>query len=390
MEVMTKVRVEDSIILDVMSGDLGPEPAIIGANDAMKELGLKLILLGDDATILSIIRRKHCDELSAGIKAGQVEIIHGPDTILMTDSIKVVRTKTQASINIGIKLAGDSYYTDAADHSDSNKLSDKPSAFISAGHSGAVMTSAMLHMGRLKGIARPAIAVKLPTQTSTPESGGCVFLDSGAITECTPDNLRDFAVLGSLFARAESKSKSKNFLPRVGILSNGEEASKGTPLTRDAMKLISELSCFDARNSGDHTIGSFIGYVEGKELLKGNCDVVVTDGFTGNVVLKSLEGLGSSFVEFLKTEIKSSPMAMIGAAILSPVLRRLKRKLDYAEYGAAPLLGIKGYVFVCHGRSNARAYKNAILRTQTSLKNRYLAEFQELRLHSSERQAITQ
>lgn len=223
------------------------------------------------------------------------------------------------------------------------------------------MASALLHMGRLPGVERPAIAVKLPSLSED----GCVVLDVGANVDCKPENLRDFAIMGALFAQVERKRKT---LPKVGVLSNGEERSKGNELTRQAADLIEKLPCFQ----GPHAVGQFVGYAEGKEIFKGQIDVIVTDGFVGNIVLKSVEGLGSAVVKILKTEAKRNPLTILGFGLAAGVFRNLKRKLDYAETGAAPLLGVAGYAFICHGRSDGKAIKNALLRTQAALNSRYI------------------
>ena len=206
-------------------------------------------------------------------------------------------------------MAGESY-------SSREKLKVAPAGFISAGHSGAMMASALLNMGRLKGVERPAIAVKLPTLSDD----GCVFLDVGANVDCKPEHLRDFAVMGAYFWWSRQKDSG---LPKVGILSNGEEKSKGNELTRAAAELVDNLACL----KGDDRVADFIGYVEGKEIFKGEVDVVVTDGFVGNVVLKSLEGLGSAMISSLKRDARKSLIAPVGFLLLSSVFRNLKRKL---------------------------------------------------------------
>jgi glycerol-3-phosphate acyltransferase PlsX len=267
----------------------------------------------------------------------------------MEDSIRAIRSKPGASINVGCALAARAY-----------KEKNESTAFISAGHSGAMMASALMNMGRLPNVERPAIAVKLPTLSPN----GCVVLDVGANVDCKPEHLRDFAVMGALFAQVERRTPG---LPLVGVLSNGEERSKGNELTRAALALIEPLKCFQA---DEHAVGKFVGYSEGKEIFRGQVDVVVTDGFVGNVVLKSVEGLGSAVVTILKREAKSSLLTPLGFLLAAAAFRRLKRKLDYAEYGAAPLLGVAGYAFICHGRSNPRAMKNALLRALSAVEER--------------------
>jgi glycerol-3-phosphate acyltransferase PlsX len=223
-------------------------------------------------------------------------------------------------------------------------------------------------MGRLRDVERPAIAVKLPTLSPD----GCVLIDVGANVDCRPEHLRDFAIMGAAFASVERENPE---LPRVGLLSNGEERSKGNELTRAAAELIEKLPCLKPENP--RAIGNFAGYAEGKEIFKGQVDVVVTDGFVGNVVLKSVEGLGSAVVTLMKQEGKKNFLNILGFLFSAGAFRRLKKKLDYAETGAAPLLGVAGYAFVCHGRSNARAIKNALLRASTTVQERLIERLEE-------------
>ncbi|MGZ3697777.1 MAG: phosphate acyltransferase PlsX [Bdellovibrionota bacterium] len=352
------------LILDVMGGDHAPLPNLEGAAQALpflrKEAG-ELILVGDESIIRPwLSKRRKLQPLARALEDQReenlfrVRLVHAPQTIDMEDSIRAIRNKPGASINVGCEMAAEGY------------LAGRPAAFISAGHSGAVMASALLRMGRLPGIERPAIAVKLPTLSAD----GCVLLDVGANVDCKPEHLRDFALMGALFAQADRRSKE---LPRVGILSNGEERKKGNELTRATLTLVDQIEIFRA---GPGQIARFVGYAEGKEIFKGEVEVVVTDGFVGNVVLKSIEGLGSAITTILKNEAMSNPLNMLGFGLAAGVFRRFKRRLDYAEYGAAPLLGVAGYAFICHGRSNPRAIKNALLRARTALKSRFVERLQ--------------
>ena len=355
------------IILDVMGGDRGPRATLEGALQALPELAGELVLVGDEKLILNVLAKRHYKLLSHAMTAPnakcRVHVVHAPESIDMDEKIKSIRSKPGASINVGCRLARDSW-------TDWKTAGKSPAAFISAGHSGAMMASAFLNMGRLKGADRPAIAVRLPSLSDD----GCVVLDVGANIECKPENLRDFAIMGALYAQANRKQSS---LPKVAVLSNGEERTKGNELTRAAVDLIEKLPCFSSGSSGENAIGTFIGYAEGKEIFKGQVDVMVTDGFSGNLVLKSAEGLGSAIVKILKDEAKSNPLAMIGLLIAAPVLKRLKKKLDYAETGAAPLLGIAGYAFVAHGRSNAKAIKNSLLNAQSALQSRFVERMED-------------
>jgi|GEM_PF-22834 len=374
------------LILDAMGGDHAPAANLEGAMHALPELlaiskaddPLELILIGDETILNQALSKRRLRPLRQAIEQSReariktVRIIHASETIEMNDSIRAVRSKPRASINLGCKLASDDW------------KAGKPSAFISAGHSGAMMASALLNMGRLPGAERPAIAVKLPTLSPD----GCVVLDVGANVDCKPEHLRDFAIMGALFAQAERHSKD---LPRVGVLSNGEERSKGNELTRAAADLLDRCVALNPTVSGPgaQAVGRFIGYSEGKELFKGQVDVVVTDGFVGNLVLKSVEGLGSAVVQILKREAKRNPMNTIGFLFAANAFRSLKKKLDYAEYGAAPLLGVAGYAMICHGRSNAKAIKNALLRTHTALLSRFVERMAEA-LRASSHQDLAQ
>ncbi len=361
-----------SLILDVMGGDHAPQATLMGAIEALPELDRQpgpcdLVLVGDENVIRPLLEKRPYRPLAEALEKGasrsgcRVSLRHAPETIDMADSIRAIRRKPNASINVGCQLAAESYQQ-------SKKAgASAPAAFISAGHSGAMMTSALLNMGRLREVERPAIAVKLPTLSPD----GCVLIDVGANVDCRPEHLRDFAIMGAAFASVERRNPE---LPRVGVLSNGEERSKGNELTRAAAELIEKLPCLQP---GPNAIGQFNGYAEGKEIFKGQVDVVVTDGFVGNVVLKSVEGLGSAVVTLMKQEGKKNFLNIVGFLLSAGAFRRLKKKLDYAETGAAPLLGVAGYAFVCHGRSNARAIKNALLRASTAVQERLIERLED-------------
>lgn len=347
------------LILDVMGGDLGPSATLEGGVEALDALNEQdeLVLVGDEQVIRPLLQKtKRLERLAEALSSGKtrrgtrVHLLHAAQTIDMEDSIRAIRSKPDATINVGLQLAGRDY------------AAGKPSAFISAGHSGAVMASALLKMGRLRGAERPAIAVKLPTLSQD----GCVVLDVGANVDCKPEHLRDFALMGALFAHVE---KTRPGLPKVALLSNGEERSKGNELTRASLALIENL---EVLKPGPQAIGEFVGYAEGKEIFKGLVDVVVTDGFVGNILLKTAEGLGSAVMRMVKEDARKSLLAPLGFLLAGSVFMGLKKKLDYAEYGAAPLLGVAGYAFICHGRSNPRAIKNALLRAREAVLDGYV------------------
>lgn len=363
------------LIVDAMGGDHGPRVVLEGVIQALPELTKEpgeLILLGDEPQIRHLLGKRRYHPLLKALESSatstssfQVRIIHTSETIQMDDSIRAIRHKPNATINLGCQLAGQSYRENQQrDHQQDLKC---PAVFISAGHSGAILTSALLHLGRLSQVERPAIAVKLPTLNPD----GCVLVDVGANVDCKPEHLRDFAIMGAIYAQVERKSPT---LPQVALLSNGEERQKGNELTRASLDLIEKLTCFQP---GPRAIGRWIGYQEGKEIFRGQADVVVTDGFVGNVVLKSLEGLGLAFIASLKQEARRSLLTSFGFLLSAGVFARFKRKLDYAEYGAAPLLGVAGYIFICHGRSNPKAIKNAILRARTAVHSRFVERLEQ-------------
>lgn len=375
------------IALDVIGGDHAPDANLFGAlqfAQALEKRGegtaTELLLLGDERELarhlsrreLATLARHRVDgptdpdvlvrevigkpaEPAAGLR---VRLVHAPDTIEMADSIKTLRSKPRASINVGCRLAAEAFATKGA----------VPLAFVSAGHSGAMMAAGLLQMGRLKGCERPAIAVTLPTLSPR----GCILLDVGANVDCKPEHLRDFALMGALFA---STGRAAGDLPRVALLSNGEERSKGNDLTTAAAALIDEVP--ELREGAAGARGRFIGYCEGKEMFKGEVDVVVADGFVGNVVLKSLEGLGSAVGTLLKQAARESLLSRLGFGLALGALRGLKRKLDYSEYGGAPLLGVAGHAFISHGRSDPKAIRNALLRAEAALRADYLPSLAE-------------
>jgi glycerol-3-phosphate acyltransferase PlsX len=224
--------------------------------------------------------------------------------------------------------------------------SGEADAVVSAGNSGAMMACGLFVLGRLAGVERPAIVTTFPTR-----AGECALLDMGANVDPKASQLAQFGVLGAVYARLlHAKDR-----PKVGLLSNGSEGHKGTALTRDAHALLSR-----AGGSTDAAF-TFVGYVEGRDIFRGEVDVVVTDGFTGNVVLKCVEGAAEAIMSMVREEVmRSGLVAKLGAALMTSALRRLKRRTDYAEHGGAPLLGVDGVALICHGGSNATALKNAV------------------------------
>ena len=305
------------VCVDAMGGDHAPEWVVKGALQASFS-GISLILVGDEKRI-----RKEVKKL--GGLPSNVEIVHAEEEIGMGESPAVaVRKKKKSSLRVGFKLMKEG----------------KAEAFVSAGNSGAIMASALLTLRKIPGIDRPAIATLVPTF-----KGNMVILDIGANVDCRADHLRQFAVVGTVFCRTVLHIP----FPRVALLSNGEEASKGNALTREAHQLL------------ENSFLNYIGYVEGRDIFSGEVDVVVCDGFVGNIVLKLTEGLSRAIFGFMKNAMKGSFKAMIGYLFLRGALRNLSQTFDYSEYGGAPLLGVDGVCLIAHGSSPPKAIKNAVL-----------------------------
>ena len=302
------------IAIDAMGGDFGPEPIIEGVVDALDQKRFFPILVGDREQITSFLPEFYLDK---------VEIVDSSDVISMSDQATQALKRKESSIYKAVELVRDG----------------KADSVVSAGHSGATMTLATLRIGRLPGISKPALATIMPTIASK-----TLLLDVGAVTDCTAQNLYEFAIMGEVYAQKVIGLRN----PKVGLLSNGEEDSKGNVLTKEAFKLMKDVPGFQ-------------GNVEGSDIFNASVDVVVCDGYTGNIVLKASEGVVSTVFTLMKTHIKKSIPAKIGAFLMKKkVFRKLKEKVDYAEYGGAPLLGVKGCAIISHGKSNAKAIKNAI------------------------------
>ena len=302
------------IAIDAMGGDFGPEPIIEGVVDALDQKKFFPILVGDKEQITSYLPEFYLDK---------VEIVESSDVISMSDQATQALKRKESSIYKAVELVREG----------------KADGVVSAGHSGATMTLATLRIGRLPGISKPALATIMPTIASK-----TLLLDVGAVTDCTAQNLYEFAIMGEVYAQKVIGLAN----PKVGLLSNGEEDSKGNALTKEAFKLMKDVPGFQ-------------GNVEGSDIFNASVDVVVCDGYTGNIVLKASEGVVSTVFTLMKTHIRKSIPAKIGAFMMKKkVFKKLKEKVDYAEYGGAPLLGVKGCAIISHGKSNAKAIKNAI------------------------------
>ncbi len=302
------------IAIDAMGGDFGPEPIVQGCIQALKEKQFQPILVGRKDEILSLLPKGYKDKIS---------VVDACDVIEMSDAATDALKRKTSSIYVAVDLV----------------KQGKADGLVSAGHSGATMTLATLRLGRLKHVTRPALAALMPTKTGTRS----ILLDAGANVDCKSDNLVEFAVMGRHYAQ-DMLGVAK---PRTGLLANGEEESKGNEITKESFKKL------------EHFEG-FMGNVEGNNIFDGSCDVIVCDGFIGNLVLKASEGVAKTITELIKEYIRKSPVAITGALLMRKVFKLLKKQIDYAEIGGAPLIGIKGCAIVSHGKSNPKAIKNAI------------------------------
>lgn len=309
-----------TIAVDAMGGDHAPKSEVAGAVDAARSLGVRVVLVGQETVV-----REHLSEHS-GWRELPIEIFHAAERITMDDSAaKAVRTKRDSSMRVASRLVRDGI----------------AQGFVSAGNTGAVMATAKMVQGMVPGVARPALAAVFPTMV---EDSPVVVVDVGANVDCSPKMLAQFAVMGETYSRI-ILGRSK---PRVGILSIGEEDHKGNEVTRSATPLFKKLHL------------NFIGNVEGRDIYGGTVDVVVCDGFIGNVALKVSEGLVEMVKQLLRESLEASISGKIGGLLSSRAFRDFKKRVDYSEYGGAPLLGVRGASIICHGRSNGNAIKNAI------------------------------
>ncbi|MFV0481710.1 MAG: phosphate acyltransferase PlsX [Campylobacteraceae bacterium] len=303
------------IAIDIMGGDNGIAPIVDGTIQALSEQTFHAYLVGESEKIKPLIP-EHLLK--------RVTFIEANDVFDMEESATDVLKRKESTIYKAVDLVRDG-------------LAD---GVVSAGHSGATMSLATLRIGRLKGVNRPAIATLMPT---THNGNYTLVLDVGANVDCKPEHLFQFAIMGEAYAKNVMGVKK----PKVGLLSNGEEAGKGNELTKEAYVMMAKLD-------------SFVGNVEGNNIFDGSVNVVVCDGFVGNILLKTSEGVAESITHIIRQNIKKSPIAIAGAALMKKVFKILKKQVDYAEYGGAPLIGVKGCAIISHGKSNSKAIKNAI------------------------------
>lgn len=315
-----------TIILDAMGSDKYPDPEIYGAIEAAKILKEEIILVGNDEIIRPKLEQ-------ASPNNSFISIRHAPEVVEMWDKpVESARAKPNNSMAVGVQLVKE----------------NKGQAFVTAGNTGGAMFNALRGLGRIKGVQRPALTGIFPTRI-----GKCIVLDIGANADCRPEFLLQFAVMGNIYAQ----KALNNPKPRVGLLSNGEEAGKGNELVKETYKLLEKSGL------------NFIGNIEGKELFAGEADVVVTDGFTGNILVKGSEAVAKLITDTLKQELMRSFSTKLGALLAKPAFSKIKSLVDPSEVGAAPLLGIDGLVFVGHGRSDAKAITSALLLASSSIKN---------------------
>jgi len=315
------------IAVDAMGGDFAPRTIVEGAFWASKRYGIKVVLVGDEDQVSKELSKYPTSKLS-------IYIHHAPHVVAMHDSPSVVvRKMKETSIKVALDLAKE----------------EQVNGVVSAGNSGAAMALAMYIFRKSAGVDRPAIATIHPTP-----KGSTVLIDSGGNVDCKASHLVQFAIMGDAYAKYILRKEE----PRIGILSNGEEEGKGNELTREVHEILSKTDL------------NYIGYVEGQDLNSGVVDVMVCDGFVGNVVLKISEGLWETISAILKCEASNNVRGKVAYFLLKRAIHRLEKKMDYSEYGGAPLLGINGNCVISHGHSNAKAIMNAILLSSSLAKNK--------------------
>ena len=306
------------IALDAMGSDKAPKPEIEGALQAARHHGVRVLLVGPEERLRADLERY------PGARRLPIEVVHASEVITMGDKVDAIRGKRDSSIRVGLRLVREG----------------KAAGFVTAGNTGAAMAMAIVVLGALPGVDRPALAAAFPTALNT----AAILLDVGANVDCNPTNLAQFAVMGDIYCRSIFGKKH----PRIGLLSIGEEEGKGNELTREAFHLLKRLPI------------NFVGNVEGRDLYNGDVDVIVADGFVGNVALKTSEGVARLVRAVLKETLKTTITRQVGAYLSRHAFSDFKKRLDHTEYGGAPLLGIKGVCIITHGSSNTNAIKNAI------------------------------
>jgi phosphate acyltransferase len=329
------------IALDAMGSDRAPRPEIEGAIQAARQYGVRVLLVGPENLLKPELGRYRA---AAHLP---VEIVHAGEYITMEDKVEAIRAKRDNSMRVGLRLVREG----------------RAHGFVTAGNTGAAMATAKIVLGAVPGVDRPALAAVFPTAPGNP----AMLLDVGANVDCTAENLEQFAVMGDVYFRAMYGKTPGSSGPRVGLLSIGEEETKGNDLTRQAFQLLKQLPL------------NFVGNVEGRDLYNGQVDVIVADGFVGNVALKISEGVANLVRSALKESLKATITRQVGALLSRSAFTDFKKRLDHTEYGGAPLLGVKGVCIITHGSSNANAMKNAV---------RVAAEFSESGINQSIEQGL--
>jgi phosphate acyltransferase len=324
------------IAVDAMGGDYAPALVVAGAVQAARDLGIEIVLVGQQDVVQA--------ELAKHDVSGLPVTIHHASQVIEMDEhpAAAVKAKKDSSMTVGMDLV----------------KQQEADAFFTAGNSGGALAAALFRLGRIRGILRPSISTIFPSQTP---SGFCFLLDIGANADCKPEYLLQFAIMGSIYAERVLGVTN----PRVAIVSNGEEEGKGNQLVQETVPLLraSQLN--------------FVGNAEGKDIPWGTADVVVTDGFTGNVIVKLAEGISKLILDVLKQELISRPITKVGALLSKPAFDSVKRRLDYREYGGAPLLGVDGVVIIGHGRSDAKAIRNGIRLAAQTVENGVLGAIKQ-------------
>jgi len=333
------------IVVDGMGSDKAPEPEVRGAVLACRHYDVRVHLVGPEEILRPALDRALHGPRWPGSAKPNIHIVHASEWISMDDkAAQAVRAKRDSSMRVGLRMVREG----------------SARGFFTAGNTGAAMATAKMVLGMLAGVHRPALATIIPTVTGSPS----LLLDVGANVDCDPDNLVQFAVMGHMYARNVLRMAR----PRVGLLSIGEEDSKGNSLTHDTFPLLRDLSVID-----------FIGNVEGRDLFNGRTDVAVCDGFVGNVAIKTCEGTAKLVSTLLREALTSTVTSQVGALLSRKAFNDFKKRLDYSEYGGAPLLGVRGVCIVGHGSSNEKAVMNGI---------RVAAEFAQAEVNSHIEEAL--
>ncbi len=313
-----------AIVLDAMGGDEAPQAIVAGAVEAARSSELPIILVGRQEALEAELRQHDTTGLALTIR-------HAPDVITMNDHATAVRQRPDSSIRVACDLV----------------KAGEGQAVVSAGHSGATMAAALMAFGRIPGISRPALIALIPARTTHPT----LLIDMGANADCKPQQLQQFGLMGSIYS--ETVYGVGN--PKVGLLSIGEEPTKGNELSLAAYALLEEAPV------------NFVGNIEGRHILADTVDVVVCDGFTGNVALKTLEGAAEFISSLLKSELRASPRRILGALLAQPAFNSVRARMDYEEHGGAPLVGLNNTVIIAHGRSNAKAIASTLRLAQQAV-----------------------